>query len=62
MCPDFITGVYLEEDRRRKGRVYYKRHKKEVYIYPGEVFCPVVMLDGDLSMSIQDYLYLCNSV
>lgn len=58
----YITGVYLEEDKRKKKRVYYKKHKKDVYIYPGEVFCPAIMLESDLSMSIEDYLYLCDSV
>ena len=58
----FITGIYLEEDKRKAGRIYYKKHKKDVYSYPGEVFSPAIMLDNQLSMSIQDYLYLCDSI
>ena len=60
----YITGIYLEKkDVQNKMKIFYKKHKKDVYINPGEVFCPVVSIDeSDLSMSIFDHQFLCDSV
>ena len=59
----FITGVYLEKVNQKKEKVFYKYLKKNVYIYPGEMFCPAVAIhETDLSISIEDYQFLCDSI
>ena len=48
----YITGIYLEKkDGQNITKIFYKKHKKDVYINPGEVFCPVV--------SIMKMIYQC---
>ena len=60
---EYVKGVYLEKLREEMTRVFYKCLKKEVYFYPGEIFCPaVVMNEKDLLISMEDYLFLCGSI
>ena len=60
----YITGIYLErKDMLTKGIVHYKKHKRDVYILPGEVFCPAVALDvKTLTMPLSEYQFLCDMV
>ena len=62
----FLTGVYLEKkdvSKKKAGRIYYKKHKKEVYLYPEEVFSFAVSInENDLSMSMSDYQFLSDSI
>ena len=61
----FLTGVYLEKKdaHRWSNRIYYKKHKKDVYIYPAEVFVPNVSIDdNELSMSLAEYQFLSDSI
>ena len=45
-----------------KGKVHYKLHKKVVYISPGKIFCPVVAISKDLTLSNGDYLFLIDTL
>ena len=46
----------------KSSRVLYKKHKKEVFIIPAEMFCPAVAIDvRDLSMSLADYQFILDS-
>ena len=57
---NYITGFYLErKDMPTKHGVCYKKHKKDVFIMPGEVSCPDVTInDKTLIMSQEE----CNSL
>ena len=60
----FVIGVYLEKkDNSAVGKVSYKMHSKDVYFYPGEIFCPAVQIEeSNLSLAIEDYIFLCSFV
>ena len=51
----FLTGVYLEKkdvSKKKAGRIYYKKHKKEVYLYPEEVFSFAVSINENVRLPV----------
>ena len=57
----FLKGFYLEKIEQKKDNIIYEQLKNIVYIYPWEIFIPAVTIDTNLTMGIDDYLFLCNS-
>ena len=55
----FIKGRYLEKTREKKGFVYYKLLKDEVFIH---VLSPLVPIYDDLALPVTDYLWLADSI
>ena len=60
----YIECQYLDRDRKKKtrGKVHYKLLPDTVYVNPASVFAPCVNMDPDLSMSIEEYMWLCDSI
>ena len=62
----YLEGFYLEkiENKKKRSRfVQYKLiQKQKVYVDPSHVFCPAVAINEDLQLSIEDYLFLCDSI
>ena len=56
----YIEGVYLEKlDKESKDKVFYKTHKKKVYVHPEEIFHPAVPInENDLSLDKSEYQFL----
>ena len=60
---NYIVCKYLEKLIEKHGHIYYKSLPKTVYILPGQVLCPLVMLDENLSclqLIISGYLIVFN--
>ena len=58
----FIKGRYLEKTREKKGFIYYKLLKDEVFILPTHVLSPLVPINDDLSLPVTEYLWLADSI
>ena len=59
----FIACQYLDVDKKRKktrGMVHYKLLDAVVYIYPATVFVPCVNIGSDLSLSAEEFQWLCD--
>ena len=61
---DYIVGHYMEKIDEKKGKVYFKKHTKSVYVYPSEIFCPAVAMDNDneLQMASTEYTFIASTV
>ena len=59
---DFLKCNYLEKTKENSDYISYKVHKKVVYIYPGEIFCPVVPMSNKLTLPIAEYLFLSDTL
>ena len=62
----YIEGKYLEKIEKKnanKNKIYYKELSKTVYIHPGEIFFPAVLVNEiDLSIDIEDYQFISDSL
>ena len=59
---EYFSGFYLEKVDVKVSKVLYKQLQKIVYIHPIEIFCPVVAVDRDLSLSLEEYQFLCDAI
>ena len=55
---DYIVCKYLEKTDEKKGFVFYKQLKPDVFVLAGEVFCPCVNILDNLKLTIDEYQYL----
>ena len=62
----YLEGFHLEkvESKKKKNRFVQYRliQKQKVFVDPGQVFCPAVAVNEELQLSIEDYLFLCDSI
>ena len=60
----FIQCQYLDKNNKKKtaGKVHYKLLEGTVYVNPASVFIPCVNIDSEYTMTIDEYLWLCDSV
>ena len=59
----YFKGYYLEKiDSSRRDILPYKQHKKIVYIYLAEIFYPAIAMSSQLTLSIEDYIFISDAV
>ena len=60
----YIECQYLDKEPKKKttGMVHYKLLPEIVYVNPALVFAPCVNMNSDLSMSIEEYMWLSDSI
>ena len=51
----YIKCNYYERTDERRMKVYYKEIKEEVFVFPTQVMCPLVQMNDDLSLDINEY-------
>ena len=59
----YIECRYLDIDTRRKrtkGKIHYKLLDEIIYVHPATVFVPYVNIDSDLSITAEEYQWLCD--
>ena len=59
---EYFPGFYLEKVVVKISKVLYKQLQKIVYIHPSEILCSVVAVDRDLSLSLEEYQFLCDAI
>ena len=59
----YIACQYLDIDKKKKtkGKVHYKLLDNIVYINPATVFVPCVTIDQDMTLSVEEFQWLCDS-
>ena len=60
----YIACQYLDLDKKRrktKGKMHYRLLDGIVYINPAEVFVPCVTMEDDLTLSVEEFQWLCDS-
>ena len=59
----YFKGYYLEKiGSSRRDILPYKQHKKIVYIYLAEIFYPAIAMSSQLTLSIEDYIFISDAV
>ena len=52
---EYIEAYYLEKYNSTRKKVFYKKIMKKVLVNPKTIFCPLVLIEDDSSMTIEEY-------
>ena len=58
----FILCNYYERIDEKRSKVFYKLLKDEVLVYPTQVMCPLVVMNDDLSLDIEEYQCIADMI
>ena len=59
---EYIICKYLKKIKETKGFIQYKKLSQDVFVLPGEVFCPDVTIDNDYCLKWQEKQWLDDCV
>lgn len=58
----YLSCNYLEKIKEKKSVIHYKLVKGEALVMPYQVFCPSVTMSEQLTLTVEDYVFLCDMV